>query len=354
MDDSTDGSATPRAAGRTANSTTGLGAEASSGVLRAPIPLRLGVPVLLVLTAAYLSWDFDHFDAAVWLGAGSVPVLVSLGAASIRRLVSKTGAGGTFLATWVVVLALLAFGTYTDKSSGVVAPDTVSPALKQAVNNFAKTATGRAGDAVHTRSTQQVSSDPQADTAAVLNQISEVLARSGKHMRELIAAEKSLPLDQVLAPESLASREGVDHGREIIGEYSGMIDDYERTYNSSMDEMQRIIDAAPASVRGNLEAGFANGKGPAYVWVSAYVRAERGSIATCSEILDLAEANLGKTYVSNGQIYFPNSVLPTYQALVGQLRADSIEETRATKALVEGQQGARDQVASMQKEVNAR
>ncbi|WP_144240735.1 zinc ribbon domain-containing protein [Dyella japonica] len=130
----------------------------------------------------------------------------------------------------------------------------------------------------------------------------------------------ALHIETALRPASLVRAESIADSRERLEKYfqiqQQMFADYDETSAAAKDELSRL----PPGEREQALAGLARTRPRAVAAMGNFKRVEQQLHADFTEILDLADANLGKTREQDGKIYLPPAALQAYRRLVGDVR----------------------------------
>lgn len=303
--------------------------------------------LLIVASSVVARYKAGFFNVAYCLGYTAGLLLVGLAFALIRRLFKKDGFGASILGAWGVAIALSWLGIYYGSHSyGFRLSTPASAELKAAVRHLDDAAknqpetTADAGSSVDTQPAANETED-QA-TARIFNAMAANITAYQAQVQELQKETKELPVVTILTPAALTSSEGIQNGRNVVTRYGQLLDELQQSYTDYISATDKIIATAPEHLQTAIMAGYTPSAARSKEAIGNYVTVERQIIATITSILDLAEANLGQSSASNGQIYLHNDALATYQQLLGQLRSQAQDEQKALVAMramhQEGQQ----------------
>ncbi|GLQ46525.1 hypothetical protein GCM10007862_15760 [Dyella lipolytica] len=258
---------------------------------------------------------------------------------------------------WGIAIVLGGLGVYWLQHHGFGPPAPASAELKAAVRNLddaAKNAPGTATGSGSSVDTQPVANETEDQaTARIFNAMAANISAYQAHVQELQKETRELPVTTILTPTSLTSSEGIQNGRNVVAQYGQLLDQLEQSYTDYISNSDKIIATAPEHLQANIMSGYTSSIARSKEVVGNYLTIERQIMVTITSILDLAQANLGQSRASNGQIYLPNDALATYQQLLRQLQSQAQDEGRAVVAMREMHQEGQQKFDKMRSMTDA-
>jgi hypothetical protein len=301
--------------------------------------LFLGWFAALAIASAWLSQlQLPTPDIAMHAGYVVGGMFAALILAGIGRIFASGRFGKIYLVTWSLVVALNGV-TAVLQASGIV-PALDANALKaqqDAIRQLVATAQGTAAPAPSTSTPVAINRpfvEPEADALTdVINQVNAALGLYNQHIFELNSQQQALGLDQVLAPQNLVTRAGIQHGRTIVAAYGKILDDYQVTYDAYVEKVQQIFAAGPPASRARLLPAFQQHVAESRDAIATFVSVERQMSANVSAVLNIAQANLGVSQARGNVIYLPQHALLEYRQHIASLQALSYQEQAASERL---------------------
>lgn len=179
--------------------------------------------------------------------------------------------------------------------------------------------------------------------ASIIHQEAALLRAFGERSAAHGAQLDALHIETVLAPASLAHASSIDEGRDRLHQASAIEHAVFQDYRETMDSIQSLLNTLPEEARASAIAGFRASRPRGDAAMTRLMHVEEQIYARGEDMLDLGEANLGKSYARNNTIYLPHDALPRYNELIHDIRELAQEETQAQKDLAALQQeGLRD------------
>lgn len=242
------------------------------------------------------------------------------------------------LLIWVPILSILAF-------IGSWPPHAVPAAdRKQLHEAVVLLQAQQIGDAAVTAppAPQQKSPSSQAggtqSLAQAVGNIATLMHDQALRNKERQAQMAKLHIETALVPAALVERELIADSRQRLDQYfqiqQEVFADYDATTTAARGELGKL----PPRERELALAGMARTQPRVAAAIGNFKHIEQQLRDDFTGILDLAEANLGKTSAKGGQIYLPHGAVQEYQRLFRDVRNLSQQEANAQAELHDIQQ----------------
>ena len=252
----------------------------------------------------------------------------------------KSTRGFHFLVLIVLAVGVLVFG-YSVLASYRVWHD--AQAVRNAANNListidnAKTQMDSATSSNQSNINVPVAYDTTNGNAAnFLNGVQPILKKFADKSVDLNNRMTTLPLVKVLTPDNLISKVGIAQSRTILAKQKELIAERGKNLVGYWEEVITYFKTAKVdeSNRKSAMDSFLSGKPTVEKLYSDLDKTQLTFVDEASVILDLAENNLGRLQVGNGQLLFPDqTLLDTYNKHMQNLNTLGQEEARITQEI---------------------
>jgi len=307
----------------------------------------LVVAFLLSVIAAELITGSSNTASNVGYAFGQL-LLASVIAAIFGRK-SRASFQRVLFISWPICMALAAYGSHgPGRLSQSAQLNTAIEHLNAAISNpeHAETAPApAASQAPAVRPSSQSTTEAYASTLeGVASVISAADARSTRLRGELGA----LPLQTVLTPENLVAKDRIDASRETLAEAARLVDELEANGRGYLASAEVKLGDLPEPNRSIELASFQKSAAISLDFIERSSATERAGLKAMSDLLDLAERNLGLTQVFGEQILFSDSAaLAEFQRLVALLNKTAAAETELEQEQVAMRAKAKAGIASL-------
>lgn len=225
-------------------------------------------------------------------------------------------------------------------------------AIRESVSRLADTIDGADTD-IETSNINITSSVPiifdttEGNAAKFLDGMQSLLKRFTSKSVDLNNRMNALPLGEVLKPENLVSSEGIAQSKAILIQYKNLIAERQNNLDAYWVEVMGYFNDA------NVNKGVKSSAMNSFQRTQPEVKRLYGKLdkvqlrfaGEAEAIIDIAEINLGRIQVSNGQILFPEeSLLDAYNTHIKILNILSNEEAIVTREITNLGQQQRDAV----------
>ena len=305
----------------------------------AVLAIALASPIVMSwmsIISAYKAGELTVQVGFAWLAAALVIDLLT----RKRDAISKAN-GRIVAAVLALILALvMGFNVYRDDKKVDTAKRELIEQFMAATVDAKSTSTSQVGVApAQTQASVpvalQVASTSKADREVVI--LNAMRVRAKQFAEETGAIDRrfaAIDLDDVLLPQTLMSKVGLDASRKKLNSYKAAIAERDAVLKKHFVSSEQIIRGSGLSEREVNEDmdGFNSSKGPISQNYADLTLTQLATVKATEDIFDFAQRALGRITVQNGQLMFQTQPeLDEYGRLVQALTDVASKETVATQ-----------------------